>query len=231
MITFFLFVLWLHCNDFVQSIVHRGLGHADDRKNLPLDNNVWDREYDKGDWSYLATNPLERSRLGIIYSSFYHTMSNKGHLLDVGCGEGALSDMFVGPNAHFYHGIDVSNVAIEKAKTKRPHFDFSHANAMDYKPAGPITKFKMIVFSEMIYYIDHKAVLPHYATNYLEPNGTFVVSVWGESESDIMKSAIYTDLATLYETVGSIYVSGMTSNPARKEFFRASFLVVAYAVK
>ena len=175
-LVFFLLVVFSLCHHFIQSTVHRGLGHADDRKNLTLDNNVWDLEYSKGDWSYLATNPLERSRLGIIYSSFYQTMANKNHLLDVGCGEGALSDLFLGPNAHHYHGIDVSKVAIEKAKIKRPHFDFSHANAMDYKPSGPVTKFKMIVFSEMIYYIDHKTVLPHYANNYLEPNGTFVVS-------------------------------------------------------
>ena len=62
--------------------------------------------------------------MGIIYSSFYQTLANKNHLLDVGCGEGALSDLFLGPNAHHYHGIDVSKVAIEKAKIKRPHFDF-----------------------------------------------------------------------------------------------------------
>ena len=142
---FFFLIFFSLCHDFIQSTVHRGLGHADDRKNLTLDNNVWDLEYSKGDWSYLATNPLERSRLGIIYSSFYQTMANKNHLLDVGCGEGALSDLFLGPNAHHYHGIDVSKVAIEKAKIKRPHFDFAHANAMDYKPAGPVTKFKMIV--------------------------------------------------------------------------------------
>ena len=102
---------------------------------------------------------------------------------------------------------------------------------LDYKPAGPVSKFKMIVFSEMIYYIDHKTVLPHYANNYLEQNGTFVVSIWGESEDDIGKSAIYTDLCSLFEKLGSVFVSGMTSNPVRNEVFRASFLVIAYAVK
>ena len=223
-----LFTLWLNCHGFGQS---RALGHADDRKNLSLENNVWDREYSKGDWSYLATNPLERSRMGVIYSSFYQTLANKNHLLDVGCGEGALSDLFVGPNAHYYHGIDVSKVAIEKAKTKRPRFDFAHANAEDYKPVGPVTKFKMIVFSEMIYYIDHKVVLPHYARNYLEPNGTFVVSVWGETEAEIVKSNLYTDLANLFEKRGSVFVSGTTANPVRNEVFKASFLVIAYAAK
>ena len=222
----------LNSHDFVRSIGHRALlGHADDRKNLSLENNVWDLEYSKGHWSYLATNPLERSRLGIIYSSFYQTLANKNHLLDVGCGEGALSDLFVGPKAHYYHGIDVSKVAIEKAKTKRPHFDFMHANAMDYKPTGPVSKFKIIIFSEMIYYIDHKTVLPYYASNYLEPNGTFIVSVWGESEDDITKSSVYTDLANLFEKLGSVFVSGTTANPVRNEVFKASFLVIAYAVK
>ena len=47
-----------------------------------------------GDWAYLATNPLERARLGVIYSSFYQPLASKHHLLDVGCGEGGLSDLF-----------------------------------------------------------------------------------------------------------------------------------------
>jgi len=69
-------------------------GHADDRLNVKLEKNVWDVEYGKGDWSYLATNPVERARLGVIYSSFYQPMANRQHLLDVGCGEGGLSDLF-----------------------------------------------------------------------------------------------------------------------------------------
>ena len=59
----------------------------------------------------------------------------------------------------------------------------------------------------------------------------FYLSVWGESEADIAKSAIYIDLSNLFDKLGSVFVSGMTSNPVKNEVFRASFLVIAYAVK
>lgn len=147
--------------------------HANGRRNLSLHSNVWDAEYNKGDWSYLATNHLERARIGIYYSSFYQTLAHNQHLLDVGCGEGHLSDLFPRQKSQYYHGIDVSGAAIAKANRKRPAYDFAHANAANYKPtAGGAQKFKMIVFSEMIYYIDHKTVIPYYASNYLEANGT-----------------------------------------------------------
>lgn len=138
--------------------------HSTDRTDVPLKDNVWDKEYEKGIWSYLAQNPLERARAGVIYGAFYQIYDPQGHLLDVGCGEGALSDLFPRHLAKYYHGIDVSSIAIEKAKQKRPHFDFGHAKAETYVPAANQTfkTFKMIVFSEMIYYVNHVDVLSRY---------------------------------------------------------------------
>ncbi len=59
-----------------------------DRYNVSLQGNVWDKEYSEGTWKYLVVTPLEIGRVALLYSSFYLPFAKNHHLLDVGCGEG-----------------------------------------------------------------------------------------------------------------------------------------------
>ena len=53
----------------------------------------------------MSTNPLERSRLGVIFSSYYLVYAKGETVLDVGCGEGVLSDLLPVRYAQYYEGL------------------------------------------------------------------------------------------------------------------------------
>ena len=81
----------------------------------------WNKEYSKGDWKYLDAVAIERARASLI-AVFYQTYSHNGgggQILDVGCGEGVLSDYLTEQQKKDYTGVDISEVAINLAKEKR----------------------------------------------------------------------------------------------------------------
>ena len=51
----------------------------------------WNEQYENGAWQYLNTEPLELARSSVI-GVYYQTYGNRGAILDVGCGEGVLTD-------------------------------------------------------------------------------------------------------------------------------------------
>jgi len=106
-------------------------------------------------------------------------MSN---LLDVGCGEGVLSDFLMGPQRLKYFGIDVSSEAIKSARKRRSRESGLHstnelyvigpqqfqvAHALEYTPPPGVT-YGAIVFNEMLYYTDYPRVLQRYIS-FLDP--------------------------------------------------------------
>lgn len=145
----------------------------------------WDRDFKKNKWSFIDRVAVERGRNSLITNIMYSlygggsgaTISN---LLDVGCGEGVLSDFLHGQQLQHYYGIDISPEAIKSARKKRsrenasatnPFFlssdHFQVAAAMDFVPPAGLT-YGAIVFNEMLYYTDYSKVLQKYAA-YLEP--------------------------------------------------------------
>ena len=67
----------------------------------------WNKEYSKGDWKYLDAVAIERARATLI-AVFYQTYSastsssGAGAILDVGCGEGVLSDYLTDSQKKLY---------------------------------------------------------------------------------------------------------------------------------
>jgi SAM-dependent methyltransferase len=218
-------LLWLSMSIllFLRLSFVTGVGYS-------LKHNIWDNGYEDGTWRYLATNPMERARLGTIYGAYYLVYAKHGHLLDVGCGEGALAEFFP-PHSPFYHGVDVSSVALATARVLRPNFEFIHANAEDFVPpaTGP-QLYKMIVFSEMIYYCDHNALVKKYL-NLLEPNGTMVLGLWGANREAVEKHQVYLDFQKHLSKRFDIALSGISTNDKTKEVFPVTFLVIAFSRK
>ena len=78
----------------------------------------WEQEWSKGMWDYMDLQTTERSKNAIVGSVFAQdVMGKNGTLLDVGCGEGTISDHL--QPTQTYVGMDISKEAIQRAKQKR----------------------------------------------------------------------------------------------------------------
>ena len=120
-------------------------------------------------------NGVERSRaavIGGVLSSLYASSVNAS-LLDVGCGEGAISDFITMNQKAKYVGVDISKEAIHLAKSKRgPPLRFVHSAAHTFQPKN---NFDVVVFSEVLYYVEHEKVISQYL-EYLNPKGIMIIS-------------------------------------------------------
>ena len=53
----------------------------------------WDQQWKSGAWEYMDKIAVERSKIAIIGGVFAHIYTNtNASVLDMGCGEGAMSD-------------------------------------------------------------------------------------------------------------------------------------------
>ncbi|WP_197696847.1 methyltransferase domain-containing protein [Mycobacterium sp. 852002-51152_SCH6134967] len=138
-----------------------------------IDEAAWDRQYSEGDWDYLATL-AEMPRYAII-AGFTKFLQPLESILDVGCGGGELVDWVYRDGVQRYVGIDLSRVAIEKARRARPQAQFEVADASAYVPSQ---KFDVVIFNEVLYYSSTPvAVLKHYE-RFLNSNGSFIISTF-----------------------------------------------------
>lgn len=135
----------------------------------------WDAEYAGGHWDYLRSSG-EIARYGVI-ASFCHCYTQGGALLDHGCGEGILRrhlnlDFFNG-----YTGIDLSLDAIAKAGH---HHGGERTRFLvgDVETYQPEQTFDVIVFNEMLYYLQDPGSVLQRQRSFLSPNGVFVVSMF-----------------------------------------------------
>ena len=171
---------------------------------------VWDTQFSKGHWDYLAKNAIERARSSVISGVFALSYAANGRLLDVGCGEGVLADYLTHKQRKQYLGIDVSKEAIKIASRRRAGLQFLQADALTYVPPDGVT-YDVIVFNEMLYYTDHKEILKKYsAKEFLSKNGILVISIWYTPKEDYLRASIFTDARNLLESIDAIVISGAT---------------------
>jgi 2-polyprenyl-3-methyl-5-hydroxy-6-metoxy-1,4-benzoquinol methylase len=124
--------------------------------------NQWDKEYKIGGWDCLSSQPAERARSAIIAGTYYQQYASNGSFLDVGCGEGVMFDYLSSDvQRSKYLGVDISVEGINIGRKKRPNAEFVVSRAEDFNVDGR-RRFDFIVFSEMIYYSDHKKTLERY---------------------------------------------------------------------
>ena len=74
---------------------------------------VWDSEYKAGQWTYSRGGPNNEAREPIY--EFIEKYGANGSILDLGCGSG-MTALEMKNNFVEYIGVDVSEVAIEKAR-------------------------------------------------------------------------------------------------------------------
>jgi 2-polyprenyl-3-methyl-5-hydroxy-6-metoxy-1,4-benzoquinol methylase len=146
--------------------------------NRSVKQKVWDSEYSSGQWTYIrGTNNNEKSEP--IYSFLVRYGAN-GSILDLGCGSG-MTALEMENNFDKYVGVDVSRIAIEKARTALS-MEVDRASKVcfvtsDISKFEPPHRFSVILFRESIYYVPKhriKRMLKHYCTHLL-PDGVIIV--------------------------------------------------------
>lgn len=140
----------------------------------------WDAEYRAGHWERFGSL-AEVPRYAII-GGFCGFVDPAARVLDVGCGNGMLHAWLTPDSQRRYVGIDVSAEAVAQARDRARQGapDFAVADAASYVPQG---RFGVVVFNEMLYYLDDPAaVLARYAAC-LAPDGAYVISLWHATES------------------------------------------------
>jgi len=153
---------------------------------------LWNREFATGRWDF-----IEDTSGDLIYQ-FIEKHCRNGSILDLGCGSGNTGCELNADRYGEYTGVDISDVAIEKANRRSAanHRDSkNHYQQADITTYTPSRKYRVILFRESLYYIPHlkiRSVLDHYS-GFLEKDGVFIVR-WhnrrqGEIVLDILRDA------------------------------------------
>jgi 2-polyprenyl-3-methyl-5-hydroxy-6-metoxy-1,4-benzoquinol methylase len=172
----------------------------------------WDKEFTKGEWDYMDAVPMERMRLAAIGSGLtrLYGLPMNGTILDVGCGEGIITEYLTTEQQKNYIGVDISKVAIDHAIKKRGSpMTWVVSMAHEYTPPRPVD---VIIFSEVLYYVDHKKVLQQYE-KYLTPNGKIIISMYCEEKKETMYSDIKDFSRSYFQLLDNFELIGTTYNP------------------
>jgi SAM-dependent methyltransferase len=153
---------------------------------------LWNAEFMRGKW-----NHLQNTSDDCVYS-YIEKYSNKGNILDLGCGLGSTGNELDLASFQDYIGVDISDVAINEAKTrteKSGRAGKSHYFQSDIYSYVPNQKFDVILLRDSIYYIPLRKLVPmleRYSKD-LKKGGVFIVRIWSVSDKykwvvDILQS-------------------------------------------
>ncbi len=133
-----------------------------------------DTQYASSEWDYLRSIG-EAPRFGVV-SAYCRLLAPKGAILEIGCGEGILLDHLDRDRFSSYSGVDISSVAIERARAlESPTTRFFCADAEQFSPDR---SFDLIVFNEVLEYFDDPAGLVGRYAPFVADGGRFVVSMF-----------------------------------------------------
>lgn len=162
-----------------------------------------DKIYARGGWDDLADAP-QLGRYSIIAGYCAHLGAKA--VLDVGCGEGLLAQRLSRPPLEAYYGVDISQLAIQRAREAGiANARFEVGEARTY---APDRRFDVIVFNEMLYYLDDpKGVVAAHCA-FLEPGGAFVVSI----HKSPRHQWVWRDLAAVSDVTDAVAVQHGSGN-------------------
>lgn len=143
------------------------------RRHREIPRSSWDEQYASGAWDYLRSR-REAARYALI-AGYCRYLSSRAAVMDVGCGEGILQRLLF-PSYSRYVGIDLSGVAIERARAQAgeaANTVFTRADGREYAPAGD---FDLIIFNESLYYFPRPLEVVRRYDNHLRDDGAIIVS-------------------------------------------------------
>jgi 2-polyprenyl-3-methyl-5-hydroxy-6-metoxy-1,4-benzoquinol methylase len=139
----------------------------------------WNRQYKKGRWQSLRSEK-EALRYQKIIEYINRFSPKNPSILDIGCGDGLLTERMNPEDYSYFLGLDFSKESIKIAsKKKLPKAEFLAADAVKFQPKQ---SFDVIVFNEAFYYIhetEKQNVLDRMLSK-LTDGGIIITSIYRE---------------------------------------------------
>lgn len=161
---------------------------------------IWDREFASGKWNF-----IDETAGDCVYAYLEKYAAN-GSILDLGCGPGNTANELSATAYRDYVGVDISEVALEKARSRSRENGRAQRNRFynsDFLDFVPDRQFDIILMRESIYHVPASQVgtlLVRYST-YLKPGGVFIVRVvTGNSASTKARVKIIENSFTIVES-------------------------------
>lgn len=138
--------------------------------------NLWDREYSSGKWNFNDDTAQD-----CVYP-YLEDYARKGSILDLGCGSGNTANELASNAYGSYLGVDISETALDKARTRSEETRRAHKNRFvqgDFLEYVPQQRFDVILFRESLYHVPLgrvQATLDRYS-KHLEEEGVFIVRI------------------------------------------------------
>jgi 2-polyprenyl-3-methyl-5-hydroxy-6-metoxy-1,4-benzoquinol methylase len=133
-----------------------------------------DAQYTAAEWDYLRSIG-EAPRFGVV-SAYCRLLASGGSVLEIGCGEGILLEHLDRSRFAHFTGVDISSVAIERARgLADERTTFACADAEAYVPDRA---YDVIVFNEVLEYLDDPLAVVRRYEAFVQPEGHFVVSMF-----------------------------------------------------
>jgi 2-polyprenyl-3-methyl-5-hydroxy-6-metoxy-1,4-benzoquinol methylase len=139
----------------------------------------WNRQYKKGRWQSLRSEK-EALRYQKIIEYINRFSPKNPSILDIGCGDGLLTERMNPEDYSYFLGLDFSKESIKIAsKKKLPKAEFLAADAVKFQPKQ---SFDVIVFNEAFYYVhetEKQNVLDRMLSK-LTDGGIIITSIYRE---------------------------------------------------
>jgi predicted TPR repeat methyltransferase len=142
----------------------------------------WNYKYSIGKWNFMGKEQLRyNSIIELIKSCEIQNLK----ILDLGCGYGSLNHYLKKIEYEFCLGIDLSSNAISKAK--KGNYKNSSFIVADIHQFKTEEKFDIIIFNEVLYYLDNQMEIVKKYSNYLSSKGYFIFSFYLVKEDLILE--------------------------------------------
>ena len=169
---------------------------ATGRGDAPVSKDAWETQYRAGGWTFMRR--LDEVARYAVIAGYLHHLRPGGSVLDVGCGEGLLLDHLRPLGCSRYHGIDLSEAAVEQA-APRAGATASFAVA-DAEAFTSTERWDAIVFNECVYYFnDPVATVRRYGA-WVEKGGVLIVSTFRSLRADAIARRLGEALEVMEET-------------------------------
>jgi trans-aconitate methyltransferase len=150
---------------------------------------VWDRQYRSGDWD--ALHSLDQLGHHALLAAYVGQMFPHAAVLEAGCGSARLLQLLKGFGIGSYHGLDLSEEAIRRARGLG--IEGASFEVADFDRWQPPRRYDAIVFTEVLYYAPRPVDTVRRYVGALEQEGAFFVSmhrsanhglIWKKLEDD-----------------------------------------------